>query len=401
MAERKLRVALVAGPMYDGLYAALPEFEKQSGVQVEVGFRGSHPQLNAHLASLAEMPYDLVSTHTKYAPSQLSFLAPLDAILESTELDSFYSPLIDLARIDGMLYGIPRNIDVKLLHYRTDLLREPPKTWNELLAVSTEFADRRRLAGSADKNTALAPPFGFVFPGMESGLFGLFYELAEMGGASLFPDSNVPLLNNEGGVWALGIIRELYRSGAVPSQIIEWHYDEAHLCFRNGCAAMIGDWPGYYGAYRNAAISKVTSKFRVARMPAGPGGARKVYSGCHTFALTRRAIGNSAALDLLRFLTAPEHQSAAARGGSVPPRPALLQEAIRLAEPPEAERWGLLDTVIANDMLIPPAFAYYPEIEEILWRTIRSAMRGELSTEAALLRMERRMIECHRRHAAA
>jgi multiple sugar transport system substrate-binding protein len=372
--------------MYDGLYETLATFEKTAGVHVEVAHHAPHPELNAHLASVGHVPYDLVSTHTKYAPSQLSFLAPLDEYADQLDTDRFYTPLIDLAKIVGRLYGIPRNIDVKLLHYRTDLVDYAPADWNVLIETA------RRLSTGAGT-------YGFVFPGMESGLFGMFYELAEMGGASLFPESNIPLLNNQGGRWALETIRELYRSGAVPAKITGWHYDESHRCFRDGHAAMVCDWPGYYGAYRDGTISRVSRTLRLARMPAGPTGIHKAYAGSHTFALTRRGSGRTDAVALLRFLTSPEQQLTEARRGSVPTRPAVLAEVTSVADAAEAERWKLLDQVIATDMLIPPGIAYYPEIEEILWHTVRSAMVGMMSIAAALETIEVRITECHNRYA--
>jgi multiple sugar transport system substrate-binding protein len=134
-------------------------------------------------------------------------------------------------------------------------------------------------------------------------------------------------------------------------------------------------------------------------MPAGPTGIHKAYAGSHTFALTRRGFGRTAALALLRFLTSPEQQLKEARRGSVPTRPAVLAEVTSGADAVEAERWKLLDQVIATDMLIPPGIAYYPEIEEILWRTVRSAMIGTMSIAAALETMETRITECHNRYA--
>ena len=384
MSDGKLRAAFIAGPMYDQLYRSLARFEESTGVAVEIVYHGGHPELNAHLASLHDVPYDLVSTHTKYAPSQLALLAPLDDIGGEFDTAGFYSPLIELATINGHLYGIPRNIDVKLLHYRTDLVPSPPQNWDQLVETARRVSDKTGF-------------HGFVFTGMESGLFGAFFELAEMGGASLFPLSNAPELNNPGGAWALQILRELYSSGAVPAEITNWHYDEVHTCFRDGHAAMVCDWPGYYGAYRN---SKVRDMFQVARMPAGPSGVHKAYSGSHTFALTRRGATHSCAIELLRFLTSPEQQLLEARQGSVPTRPSVLSQVRAEAEPREAERWSLLDLVIGSDMLIPPRLAYYPEIEEILWRTVRSAMTGEIAIDTALEKMQTRITETHR-HAAA
>lgn len=386
MSERPLRVAFIKGPMYDAVYKRLPDFEQLTGLRVKVAFHGSHPELNAHLASLSNVPYDLVSTHTKYAPSQFSFLAALDDIADELEIQDFYPRLIDLARVEGRLFGVPRNIDTKLLHYRTDLISRLPQTWDELVeTVCHRSSDRRS--------------YGFVFPGIESGLFGMFYELAEMAHVSLFPPSNVPLLNNEGGRWVLGLIRRLYDSGAVPAGIIDWQYEEAHRCFLKGEAAMICDWPGYFSEYCDPAISNVSDRFALARMPSGPNGEHKAYSGCHTFALTHGGLERKAAVELLRFLNAPGQQLLAAQHGSVPSRPAVLAEIRSQAKPFEAERWRLLDLVIGSDMLIPPPLSYYPEIEETIWRTVRAAMSGEITIQAALVTMERRMAEFHRKHA--
>ena len=131
-----VKAALISGPMYDPLYTRLAAFTQATGIEVEVAFRGDHPTLNEHLAHLPDVPYDLVSTHTKYAPSQLGFLAPLDGLIPPAVLADIMPRLLNLAQIDGKLYGLPRNIDLRLLHYRTDLLPRPPATWDELLDMA-------------------------------------------------------------------------------------------------------------------------------------------------------------------------------------------------------------------------------------------------------------------------
>src|SRR5260370_3174353 len=87
--SNKLQLALISGPAYDPLYECLPRFTEATGIRVNVAFCGDHPTLNHHLATLAKVPYDLVSTHTKYAPSQLRFLAPLNELIEPASLTDF------------------------------------------------------------------------------------------------------------------------------------------------------------------------------------------------------------------------------------------------------------------------------------------------------------------------
>ena len=60
--DKELQLALISGPAYDPLYQRLPVFTEATGVPVNVSFTGDHPALNRHLASLNEVPYDLVST---------------------------------------------------------------------------------------------------------------------------------------------------------------------------------------------------------------------------------------------------------------------------------------------------------------------------------------------------
>src|SRR4030095_8571424 len=273
--NKSWQVALIAGPAYDPLYQCLQPFTDATGVAVDILFRGDHPALNRHLASLSEIPYDLVSTHTKYAPSQLSFLSPLDGSIDAASLEDFVPMLIEMASVNGSIYGLPRNIDVRLLHYRTDLIESPPQTWDEILEL-------------ARKHNSPPDLYGFLFPGRESGLFGTFFELAEMAGARLFPEDLVPEIENHAGRWALGLLRTFYAEGLVPRELPEWHYDKVHECFRAGGAAMVGDWPGYYGLYRDASVSVVHDRLGLSPYPNGPAGRALSYRGRHTLVFTER-----------------------------------------------------------------------------------------------------------------
>jgi multiple sugar transport system substrate-binding protein len=330
--------------------------------------------LNRHLAGLAELPYDLVSTHTKYAPSQLNFLAALDQVVGPEVLEDFVPLVIELASVDGSLYSVPRNIDVRLLHYRTDLISSAPATWQELLELA-------RKANNPPKH------YGFLFPGRESGLFGTFFELAEMAGARLFPENLVPDIQNEGGRWALGLLHSFYAEGLVPQELPNWHYDKVHECFRAGHAAMVGDWPGYYALYCDASISRVHDRFGLSQYPVGPAGKSLAYGGGHTFALTRRGVEKPEAAQLLFHLTAFEQQLLEARNGCVPVRRSVMRQMQEEAEPANQRRLAMLEEVIAEHILIPPKFASYPQVEDVLWHTVQRAMIGEIEIHAALALM--------------
>lgn len=388
-----LRVALVGGPMYDHLYETIPAWEKLSGFEVEIAAKLPHPALNERLRSefdSGSLGYDLISTHTKYAPSQAGFLLPLDSYLAPAELSAFAPKMVELARVNGRLLGVPRNIDVKLLYYRRDLLDDPeekrgylarygrelliPETWDELLRIAIYFNRPPNL-------------HGFVFPGRYSGLFGHFFELHAMAGGRLLDENLRAAFNDEAGLWTLGFLADLYAK-ASPPEVPGWHYDEVTKCFLDGRAAMTTDWPSGYHLYTDPSTSKVAGKFGLAAYPVGPRGKRFVYSGGFTFAIPTSVEHMDGALSLLRWLVSAECQEVEMRHGAISARTEVHRKAAASAAPgsQQAGRLELLEQVIANDMLLPPRLKVYPEIEEVLWSTIQSAFTGRMSAADALAR---------------
>jgi multiple sugar transport system substrate-binding protein len=368
---RSLRILLVGGPMYDPLYERLGEFEEREGISVEVAVAPTHPDLNEIIEeefSSGRASYDLISTHTKYAPSQREWLTPLDEDLDDSELENFTPRTLELARIDDRLYSVPRNLDVKLLYYRTDLMEGPPSSWEQL----REEAARLRYDGL----------YGFVFPGKESGLFGHFFELHAMAGGRMFEDEGppIPQLNDEAGRWALALLKDLYERAA-PKETPEWHYDEVAACFREGKAAMSTDWPGGFYTYEDPEGSAVVGSYDVALYPEGRAG-RFVYSSSHTFAIPGTVRDRPAAVELLRFLTSRESQAFEARLGTLPARSDSLGDARAEAEAGSLaeRRWSLLEEA-QEAALIPPKHPTYPAVEVAIWQGIREALLGKDAEE--------------------
>ena len=336
-------------------------------MSVEVAVAPTHPELNERIKEefgSGAASYDLISTHTKYAPSQREWLTPLDDDLDSSELENFTARTLKLARIEGLLYGVPRNLDVKLLYHRTDLVPEPPSSWEELRSEAARLT-------SDDL-------YGFVFPGKESGLFGHFFELHAMAGGRMFEDEGPPTphLTDEAGLWALTLLRDLYERAA-PKETPNWHYDEVATCFREGKAAMSTDWPGGFYTYEDPDQSAVTGRYSVALYPEGRAG-RFVYSSSHTFAIPSTVRDRPAAIALLRFLTSRESQAFEARLGTLPARSDSLRDARAEAEAgslPE-RRWILLEEA-QEAALIPPKHPNYPEVEDAIWLGVREALLGK------------------------
>jgi len=389
---KELHLALIGGPQYDGLLELLPTFEGQTGYQLHVDVRLPHVELNERMATdlgTEHGCYDLISTHTKYSPSQAEHLLPLDELVTADELNDFVPRVLELCRFANgtdqtheQLMQLPRNLDARLLFYRSDLI-SAPQTWEEAAA---QMGKHKR-----------SDFYGFAFPGRHSGLFGTFYEMLGMAGGDLFDANLQPIFNSEAGEWALDFLHRLHAVERVtPPDLIEnWYYDEISDRFRQGDLLMVGDWPGFYGLYQKRETCAVFDQFDVTVYPAGPTGIRKSYAGGHTFAIPKAARDPEGGLALAKYLTSADVQwHEASLSGHTPVRQSVFEKMKRsLSGERDAKRMAALEETINHYAMIPPKFAEYPLIEDILWVGVQEAITGKQTPKEALLLMERKVQE--------
>ena len=120
----------------------VPEFERQTGIEVEiqqVPWTAAHEKLLTAFAADA-LP-DVCQLGNTWIPefARLGALQPLQARVDASSVvmqDDYFPGIWDTAVVDGQLVGVPWYVDTRLLYYRKDLLREagvetPPRTWAE------------------------------------------------------------------------------------------------------------------------------------------------------------------------------------------------------------------------------------------------------------------------------
>lgn len=343
-----LRVALVGGPMYDHLYSLLREAD------VEVVVHADHPTLNREVATrlAAGDRLDLISTHSKYAPSQAQWLRPLDGLVDTSAL----APLaVDLCRFDGRQFCVPRLIDVRIMWLRADRLAAVPDTWQQLLDNGVSFG----------------------FPGRESGLFGTFFELVVGAGGQLFDSAGAPTIDSPEAVDA---VRTLCRLAAqAPADLPDWHYDQVDAALLQGRVDSAGAWPGGWGAIRDSANAGV---LRPHPYPAGT--RRRVsYAGCHAWAVPTTCGDEDGALSLLHLLNSEQAHALDAAGGSVCAHEAAFV-AVEPTDHTDRERLRITTDTIATAMITYPPHPRFPELEDAGWSAINDALRGRCTPEDAV-----------------
>lgn len=334
-----LRVALIGGPMYDHLDPILDEFD------VEVVVRADHPTLNRKAAAMlaAGERIDVLSTHSKYAPSQTRWLTPLDRLLDTSAL----APLaVSLCRHEGVQWCVPRLIDVRIMWLRTDRVGDVPDTWGDVVSNGLSFG----------------------FPGRESGLFGTFFELVTGAGGRLFADGAPTIDTPE----AVDAVATLCRMAAnAPADLPTWHYDQVDHALLDGRVDAAGVWPGGWGPIRDRGLA---GRLTPHPYPAGPV-SRVSYSGCHAWAVPTTCGDIDAATALVARLIGHDAAARDARGGNVCAHVAAFA-ATEPSNDVDAQRLAITAATIEEAMITYPPHPRFPELEDAGWAAINAALRG-------------------------
>jgi multiple sugar transport system substrate-binding protein len=349
-----LRVALVGGPMYDHLYSLL------EGRDVEIVVHADHPTLNRQVAAMlaAGERIDVLATHSKYAPSQATWLQPLEGRIDTSAL----APLaVDLCRFDGEQYCVPRLIDVRIMWVRTDRIGKVPSTWNDLASGGATFG----------------------FPGRESGLFGTFFELVVGAGGRLFTDEGDPCI--ESAEAEAAVVQLCRLAASAPADLPGWHYDQVDRALLDGRIDAAGVWPGGWGAIRAAGMD---GRLTPHPYPAGP--RRRVsYAGCHAWAIPTTCGDVPGALDLIRMLTGRAANELDALGGSVCAHVDAFAE-VRPVNDIDRQRLEITAATIESAMITYPPHPRFPEVEDAGWQAIHDALRGMRTARSAVHEIRKR-----------
>ena len=352
-----LRLALVGGPMYDGLYRCFDDLD------VEIVVHADHPTLNRKVAELLGRGerIDVLSTHSKYAPSQACWLTPLDGLIDPSVMAALAGAAVERCRFEGSLLSMPRNIDVRVTWANRRLLggRSVPSTWSELVSS----------------------PLSFGFPGRESGLFGTFFEIVNVHGGQLFDEGLHPTLVSPEARHAVETLVALARRA--PAELPDWHYDQVDAALGDGRVALGAAWPGATTALR---ASKVGRDLEPHRYLSGPIGLRS-YAGCHSWAIPTTCGDLDGAVRLVERLGAAEANALEASSGAVCAHVGAFA-AVRPADAIDARRLEITRETIADGMITYPPLVRFPEIEDAGWSALHDALRAEIDPDTALQRMQ-------------
>ncbi len=187
----------------------------------------------------AENAPDLANIATIWLPElvDLDVVQPLDQFAGEDFLDRFVPKALRGATYQDTLYGLPIAMSARALYCNTDLVAEPPGTWDELVQVGRRAADRANGI------------FGFGVQGRETETDVYFYYfLWANGGRILSEDGTRAAFNEPAGVEALQFMVDLIHTHQItePDTPAYGRQDLQDL-FKAGSLGMVITGPWFWG----------------------------------------------------------------------------------------------------------------------------------------------------------
>ncbi len=262
---------------------------------------------------------------------------------------------LNSARFENRLYAAPKNTNVQLLWYRTDLVDEPPRTWDEMFRMAQDLKDAGR-------------PHQILTMGAQyEGLVVLFNTLVESSGGTILTEDAEQVALGEDGLQALRLLRELATSGLVSPSFSNAVEDPTRLEFQSGGGAFQLNWPYVYPAMQEAA-PELARDVRWARYPRVEADVpSRVTIGGLNLAVSAYSQHPDLAFEAALCIRSPEHQLFSAINDGVPP----TIEAV-YGEPEMAEAYPMKDVILAElkDAAVRPRTPAYQNVSTVVSATL-------------------------------
>ena len=378
-AGQTLVVNFPAHPHYNAVMKILPEFTKETGIEVEVDQLPYLKMRERQTLELAqeEGDYDLIAyvvfSKADYVyADQLENLARYymnpklaDPNYDANDLIDGYVYNIGFAGGEkgylegktGSLFGIPYGSETSILGYRKDIFEKHnlkvPETYDELLDVTCKIPKLEPGMGGLSSRAASGHHASHAF----------LLHLAPLGGR-VFDNAWKPIVNNEAGVKAANALKTIVDCG--PEGAASFGFGEALGSFLNGDTAMFLDTTVVAGQINDPGKSKVVGKVGWALHPMGT--RRGSQTGGFGIGIPKNAANKEAAFLLMQWLTSKKGDKLVALAGGNPsrfsthadadvnakfPHMATFGEALKHADPdwrPIIPVWGKINADLGTTL---------------------------------------------------
>nr|WP_241479105.1 ABC transporter substrate-binding protein [Leisingera sp. ANG-M1] len=371
----------VGGKLTEVVDGIVAKFEDQNpDIKVNAIYAGNYD--DTRIKSLAALeagePAQLAVMFSidAYDLIEQDLVVPFDDLVDGTEedawLNSFYPALMANGKIEGKTWGVPFQRSTIVAYYNKDMFRaagldpdKAPATWEELVSMGKALT-------SQEHHGLMIPSTGYPY--------WMFQALAIQNGKEVMSDDGVTTYFDDAAVVdTLEFWKSLSQEhGIMPEGTVEW--GTLRQAFLEGKTAMMWHSTGNLTAVKNNA----EFDFGVAKLPGNVRLGSPTGGGNFYVFKNSTAEEKDAALELIKFMTAPEQAAEwSIATGYMGVSPAAYE-----TETLKAYTAGFPPALVARDQL-QHAVAEFSTFETARVRdglnaAIQSALTGEKTAEQAL-----------------
>ena len=253
----------------------------------------------------------------------------------------------------GHVYGIPFDLTLQVLYYRTDIISKPPETWKEFVDLLARLRQEKRR---------------MIIDWGNLSWIGYAPFLWQNGGDFYNAERTVSTLDSPKAAEALEFFRDLYVRYDTPKTTVPI---EQGLRTGEFPLVMSGNWKVVSLAI---GVPELAGKWTIAPLPKGPSGKRTAFLGGRIMGIFSRSAHQAEAWQFLRYLFEPSVQQQLYQAG-LDTQDAYL--------PPNMESWDALPmdagmkAVLrqqAKDAKGPPAVIGWTETTNMLETAIQQVI---------------------------
>lgn len=289
--------------------------------------------------------------------------------------DTYIPNALSTAYYKGKYWGIPVGTNAALLYYRTDIVKSPPKTWQDLHKQAKELHK---------KHPEMA---GYVWQANQ--YEGLTVDALEVmiaaGGQVLSEDGKKALLTKDDSTLnAFKYMRGLFEDGTTPMSVSTFQEEESRQLFQQGKAIFLRNWP-YVWALAQGKDSKVKGKIGVVPLPAWEGRKPAAVLGGMNYGISRFTKHPEEAWEAIQCITSTDNaRKLMITRGQMSARLDLYSDPVIMKELP------FVDTLLEGLKTAHPrpVSPYYNDITVALNKTVHEVVAGHMTPEEGVKRAQ-------------
>jgi multiple sugar transport system substrate-binding protein len=214
---------------------------------------------------------------------------------------------LQTATWNGKLFAAPKNTNVQLLWYDDRITPQPPKTWDDMIALSQQLKSQGK-------------PNQVLFTGAQyEGLVVIYNTLVESAGGQILSADGKSVVMDAGAVKGLEVLKKVTTSGITDASLTNQKEDDVRQAFQRGGGAFELNWPFVYASYAKEKKADL-QHFKWSTYPAvNAGQPAKTTIGGYDLAVSKYSQHKPQAFEAALCLRSAENQKFSALKDGVPP----------------------------------------------------------------------------------